>query len=203
MSFSLQEGVVHLSAVYRNHDFISRAYGNYVGLGRVLRFVARQSGFPIGELTCLSSSATAELGHGAGMGRGALEELARNCACGDEGHEMSEIEALVESLRHAAGTASVIRAGVDRVELDEFQRTIDAAGQPFLERVFTGGELSFASGRIERLADRFAAKEAVAKVLGTGFRGLGPSEIEIVMAPNGQPHAELHGRAGKRDTTSA
>ena len=77
MSFSLQKGVVHLSAVYRNHDFISRAYGNYIGLGRLLRFVAQQSGFPMGELTCLSSSATAELGHGAGMGRGALEALAR------------------------------------------------------------------------------------------------------------------------------
>jgi hypothetical protein len=76
MSFSLQEGHVHLSAMYRNHDFISRAYGNYVGLGRVLRFVANQSGLPIGELTCLSSSATAEIGHGAGMGRGALEKLA-------------------------------------------------------------------------------------------------------------------------------
>ncbi len=111
---------------------------------------------------------------------------------------MSEIEATVGSLGRAAGTASVIRAGVDRVELDEFQRHVDVGGQRFLERVFTVGELSFASGRIERLAGRFAAKEAVAKVLGTGFRGLGPPEIEIVTAPNGQPHAELQGRAGQR-----
>ena len=57
LSFSLQEGTVHLSAMYRSHDFISRAYGNYLGLGRVLRFVGRQSGIPIGELTCISSSA--------------------------------------------------------------------------------------------------------------------------------------------------
>lgn len=85
MSFSLQEGQVHLSALYRNHDFISRAYGNYLGLGRVLRFVANQSGLPIGELTCLSSSATAEVGHGAGMGRGALEELARTARKAMEG----------------------------------------------------------------------------------------------------------------------
>lgn len=77
MSFSLQEGRVHLSAVYRSHDFISRAYGNYLGLGRVLRFVSRQSGLPHGELTCLSSSATLEIGHGAGLGRAALESLAR------------------------------------------------------------------------------------------------------------------------------
>jgi len=77
MSFSLQDGHVHLSAMYRSHDFISRAYGNYLGLGRVLRFVSQQSGLPHGELTCLSSSATLELGHGAGLGRNAIVGLAR------------------------------------------------------------------------------------------------------------------------------
>ena len=35
-------------------------------------------------------------------------------------------------------------------------------------------------------------------MLGSGFRGLGPAEIEIVTAPSGQPHAELHGRARQR-----
>jgi hypothetical protein len=79
LSFSLQEGTVHLSGMYRSHDFISRAYGNYLGLGRVLRFVGRQSGIPIGELTCISSSATAEIGHGAGLGRGAVQKLAEEC----------------------------------------------------------------------------------------------------------------------------
>ena len=79
LSFSLQDGVVHLSALYRSHDFISRAYGNYVGLGRTLRFVAQQSGLPSGELTCLSSSATAEIGHGAGLGKRALQQLLDDC----------------------------------------------------------------------------------------------------------------------------
>ncbi len=79
MSFSLHEGSVHLSAVYRSHDYISRAYGNYVGLGRVLRFVGRQSGLRTGELTCVSASATAEIGRGAGLGRGAIDELAQEC----------------------------------------------------------------------------------------------------------------------------
>jgi hypothetical protein len=79
LSFSLQHGVVHLTALYRSHDFISRAYGNYLGLGRVLAFVARQSGFPVGELTCISASATAEIGHGAGLGRHALEAMLEDC----------------------------------------------------------------------------------------------------------------------------
>lgn len=78
LSFSLQQGVVHLSAMYRSHDFISRAYGNYLGLGRVLRFVAQQSGLPAGELTCLSASATAELGR-AGVGKQTLDQLLRDC----------------------------------------------------------------------------------------------------------------------------
>lgn len=58
VSLSLQKGVVHMSAMYRNHEFVERAYGNYVGLGRLLRFVAHQSGWPMGELTCVSASVT-------------------------------------------------------------------------------------------------------------------------------------------------
>jgi hypothetical protein len=78
VSLSLQKGVVHMTALYRNHDFIKRAYGNYVGLGRLLRFVAQQSGWPIGELECVSASATAVRG-GAGFARGAVTELLEEC----------------------------------------------------------------------------------------------------------------------------
>lgn len=78
VSFSLQRGIVHMTALYRNHDFIKRAYGNYVGLGRLLRFVARQSGWPIGELSCVSASATV-LGGGAGFARGDVAELLEAC----------------------------------------------------------------------------------------------------------------------------
>jgi hypothetical protein len=79
MSFSLHRGVVHLSAMYRSHDFISRAYGNYVGLGRVLRFVAQQSGFPVGELTCVSTAATAEVSRGASFGHKRVKGLLEDC----------------------------------------------------------------------------------------------------------------------------
>jgi hypothetical protein len=78
VSLSLQKGVVHMTALYRNHDFIKRAYGNYVGLGRLLRFVAQQSGWPIGELMCVSASATA-MGGGAGFARGAVVDLLEAC----------------------------------------------------------------------------------------------------------------------------
>lgn len=77
VSFSLQKGVVHLTAIYRNHEFIKRGYGNYVGLGRLLRFVAVQSGWPVGELTCISASVT--VGSGAGFGKGAVSDLLAAC----------------------------------------------------------------------------------------------------------------------------
>jgi hypothetical protein len=77
VSLSLQKGVVHMTAIYRNHEFIRRGYGNYVGLGRLLRFVATQSGWPIGELTCISASVTA-IG-GTGFSRGAVADLLRDC----------------------------------------------------------------------------------------------------------------------------
>jgi len=78
VSLSLHDGAVHMTAIYRNHDFIKRAYGNYVGLGRLLRFVAQQSGWPIGELECVSASAEAVRG-GAGFARGAVTELLEAC----------------------------------------------------------------------------------------------------------------------------
>ena len=49
LSFSLLHGAVSLLAIYRSQDFISWAYGNYLGLGRVLQFVAHESGFPAGD----------------------------------------------------------------------------------------------------------------------------------------------------------
>jgi holo-[acyl-carrier protein] synthase len=97
------------------------------------------------------------------------------------------------------GTAAgIVRAGIDRVELDEFQRTVDEAGDRFLQRTFTPGEIAFCAGRVNRLATRFAAKEAVAKLLGTGIRGLGWQEVEVLTSPNGEPHVVLHDRARDR-----
>lgn len=48
---------VSLLAVYRNHDIVERAYGNYLGLGQLLAFLCRETGSCVGQLTCLSSHA--------------------------------------------------------------------------------------------------------------------------------------------------
>lgn len=79
LSFSLLHGGVSLLAVYRSQDFISRAYENYLGLGRVLQFVAHESGFPAGELTCVSASAAAEINRGGSFGHEQVEALPDDC----------------------------------------------------------------------------------------------------------------------------
>lgn len=53
-------GKIHMTALYRNHYFISRAYGNYLGLGWLLKFIADATGKKIGELLCVSSLAQLE-----------------------------------------------------------------------------------------------------------------------------------------------
>lgn len=88
--------------------------------------------------------------------------------------------------------------GIDVVEVDRIRRAVARWGEPFLFRVFTPDELTrgSASGAgAERLAGRFAAKEAVMKALGTGQQGIGWQEIEITIDPRGKPGVRLTGRA--------
>src|SRR5712691_2222875 len=94
--------------------------------------------------------------------------------------------------------ADVVRAGVDRVELDEFQHTIEVAGDAFVKRILTPAEIAHCTGRVDRIATRFAAKEAVSKVLGTGMRGLSWHEIEVETSAHGEPRVVLHDRARDR-----
>jgi holo-[acyl-carrier protein] synthase len=95
----------------------------------------------------------------------------------------------------------VIRGlGVDIVEVDRIRRAVARWGDPFLYRVFTPGELArggASSNAAERLAGRFAAKEAVMKALGLGWRGVGWQEIEITTDPSGRPGVRLSGRAAE------
>ena len=48
---------ISLLAVYRNHDVVERAYGNFVGLGWLLRFLCSETNSSVGQLTCLSAHA--------------------------------------------------------------------------------------------------------------------------------------------------
>ena len=89
----------------------------------------------------------------------------------------------------SAGTA----IGVDIIEIDRIKRAISRQGS-FLERIYTSAELKNHSN-ISSLAARFAAKEAVMKALGTGIKGVGWRDIEILANGDGAPVIKLYGRA--------
>ena len=75
---------------------------------------------------------------------------------------------------------------------------VAASMSRFSNRVLTPSEQRYVRGRAETMAGRWAAKEAVSKVLGLGVRGIGWRDIEIERLPTGQPAVRLHGRAAAR-----
>ncbi len=89
----------------------------------------------------------------------------------------------------------MLRTGVDLIEIERIKRAVDQHGDRFLERVYTATERQDCQQRVESLAARFAAKEAVAKALGTGIwrQGVEWVDIEIVRDPtSGAPSLLLH-----------
>jgi holo-[acyl-carrier protein] synthase len=91
-----------------------------------------------------------------------------------------------------------ISTGIDVIETARVQSVQQRHPQRFLARVYTPLEVAFCRGRINELAARFAGKEAVMKALGTGARGLGWREIEILPNRRGKPLVYLHGGAAAR-----
>ncbi len=89
----------------------------------------------------------------------------------------------------------LISSGVDIVEVERIDRAIIRHGQRFFQRLYTSNELVDSGGRTPALAARFAAKEAVAKALGTGIGDVGWKEIEIIKGPHKEPLLHLSGRA--------
>jgi holo-[acyl-carrier protein] synthase len=85
--------------------------------------------------------------------------------------------------------------GVDIVEIERVELAIKRWGERFLSRVYTETELRTCQDRLLSLASRFAAKEAVMKVLGTGGIGIGWREIEILTGDDGRPLVKLCGQA--------
>ncbi|MCB9079751.1 MAG: holo-ACP synthase [Anaerolineaceae bacterium] len=85
--------------------------------------------------------------------------------------------------------------GVDIIETNRIAQTINRFGDHFLERIFTPDEIDYCNGRVPSLAARWAAKEAVAKALGTGIGDVGWRDIEIVNDARQYPSVELHGPA--------
>ena len=97
---------------------------------------------------------------------------------------------------------SVLGIGVDVVDLVRFRRTLDDLGDRFVERIFTTSEAAYAARSdrryAERLAARFAAKEAFGKATGRGMtEATRWREIEVVHDARGRPGIELHGETRK------
>jgi len=88
-----------------------------------------------------------------------------------------------------------ITTGIDLIEVDRLNASIMRYGNRFLDRIFTPSELAEAGASPTSLAARFAAKEAVAKALGTGIGKVGWLEMEILRGETGQPQIRLHGAA--------
>src|SRR5687768_10500903 len=88
-----------------------------------------------------------------------------------------------------------LTCGIDLVEIDRVADLILRYGERFVQRVWTSGEQAICRGRYPELAARFAGKEAAMKALGTGVKGVGWQEIEILRDPLGKPVLTLHGGA--------
>lgn len=91
----------------------------------------------------------------------------------------------------------ILRTGVDLIEIGRVARVIERHADRFLARVYTPAELDEVGQNLASLAGRFAAKEAVAKALGTGIGLVAWKEIEIRRGPEREPILYLHGEAAE------
>lgn len=100
---------------------------------------------------------------------------------------------------------NVVGHGIDLVEVAELRRWINDPRDPLIPRCFVQAELEEIGdgpNRIERLAGRFAAKEAVLKALGTGFgAGVAFTDVVIHRAPGAAPEVQLGGGAAEAART--
>ncbi|HET9224530.1 MAG TPA: holo-ACP synthase [Roseiflexaceae bacterium] len=105
----------------------------------------------------------------------------------------------------------MLYTGIDLIEIVRSERAIARWGERFLRHVYTPAELAIYRDRTPSLAARWAAKEAAAKLLGAGLRGLGGgeraaealawTEIEVLGDAHGRPQLALQGRAAERART--
>jgi holo-[acyl-carrier protein] synthase len=91
-----------------------------------------------------------------------------------------------------------LATGVDLIEIERIQESMARHGERFLKRIYTPKELAQVGQNRASLAARFAAKEAVAKALGTGIGLVRWQEIEVLHGPQREPELHLHGAAQER-----
>jgi holo-[acyl-carrier protein] synthase len=91
----------------------------------------------------------------------------------------------------------IIAHGIDLVDFPRLEQMIERHGRRFIDRIFTAAEQAYAGrhrNAVEKYAGRFAAKEAVLKLLGTGWRGkIAWTDIEVTNNAAGQPEVRLSG----------
>ncbi len=89
--------------------------------------------------------------------------------------------------------------GIDLVQTSRVRESVATFGDRFLRRVFTDAEIEYANAApdlaMDRLAARFAAKEATIKALDLAETGVGWREIEVTRSSSGAPAIVLHGNA--------
>ena len=90
----------------------------------------------------------------------------------------------------------MIGVGIDLIDNERILRSV--SGEAFLRRIYTEAEREAFDGLPAALAGNFAVKEAVSKALGTGFRGFGPADIEVLRDDLGKPYVNLYGKASDR-----
>jgi len=95
----------------------------------------------------------------------------------------------------------IVGTGVDISEVDRIEAAVKRFGDRFLKRVFTPAEVRYCMGKpnaAERLAARFAAKEAGMKAIGTGLRhGVTWHDVEVLRLPGQRPVLQFHGKAAE------
>jgi len=95
----------------------------------------------------------------------------------------------------------IVGTGVDIAEVPRIRAAIERFGERFLRRVFTPEEVRYCVGKsnaTERLAARFAAKEAGMKAIGTGLRhGITWHDFEVVRLPGQRPNLKFSGKAAE------
>jgi len=95
----------------------------------------------------------------------------------------------------------IVAHGIDLVDCPRIEAMRERHGERFIQRIFTKAEQAYAKANkneIEKLSGRFAAKEAVLKLMGTGWRGkIAWTDIEIINNSSGQPEVVLSGEVEK------
>ena len=89
----------------------------------------------------------------------------------------------------------MLATGVDIIEIERIERSINRFGDKMRNRIFTAQEQAYCAGKLASLAGRYAIKEAVSKALGTGIGDVSFTDIEVITDKRGKPELTLHNRA--------